>query len=283
MLELNNVKKAYGKKVVLDNINLSFDDPAGVYGILGRNGVGKTTLMGMITNAIVDYSGEITYQGQSVKDNSEALSAMIYVGGIINNSDGLLNGKITNVIKTYAKFYPNFDQAQADQLLERFNISKNAKFKTLSTGNKTLVQNIIGLAAHTSITILDEPTNGLDSVNRQIFFEYLMESYQTDPRLFILSTHLIQEVEPYLTHVIMLKATKVLLDTTLEEIQTQALRITQGPVENKNVIKKQTLGSQEIYDIYDHLSDEERQKIISAGGSIEQLGLQTLFNDWMEV
>ena len=282
MLKLMSVSKFYGKHQVLDNINLDFEDPSGVYGLLGRNGVGKTTLMKIISNMITVYQGQITLEGQPLKNNADQLEKVVCVGGQVSKENYTFQGKIKNLLAYYQLLYPNFNRELADEMLAKFKLNPKDKFKKLSTGNQTLVQNIMGLACRAQVTILDEPTNGLDSVNRRIFFRFMMEDLAEYPRMFILSTHLIQEVENYLTHVMILKDRRVLLKGALEGIQKKSFRITNYQPQNKNIIHEEKLGSMVQYDVFDNLSQEEQQAIEAAGGQIERLDLQTLFNNLVE-
>ena len=282
MLKLKNITKKYGKHVVLDGINIEFENPEGVYGVLGRNGVGKTTLMKIIFNMITNYDGEVEVNGQPAKNNDDVLQHIVYVGGEVNKYNGLFQGKIKDLLKAYSRMYDAFDREYAESMLESFDIKLKNKFMELSTGNKTLVQNTLGIATRAPITILDEPTNGLDSVHRQNFCRYLMEDYAEHPRLFMLSTHLIQEVENYLTDVVILKNAEVLIDDTLENIQLKAQTVKNARVENKQVIKETTLGSSIEQVIYDDLSDEDIAQIKANGGELEPLDLKSLFNALVE-
>lgn len=282
MLKLTNVSKTYGKQLVLDQISLDFDNPTGVYGILGRNGVGKTTLMKIIFNMITTYDGKIEVNGQPARNNGEVLKDIVYVGGEINKYNGLFDGKIKNIFKAYKMMYDAFDQEFAERMLASYGIKLKNRFGKLSTGNKTLVQNILGLATRAPITILDEPTNGLDSVNRQTFFRFMMEDYAEHPRLFMLSTHLIQEVENYLTDVVILKNAEVLIEDSLENIQLKAHVIANGHVDNKNIIKETSFGSRTEQIIYDELSQEEIAQVQASNGEVHPLDLQNLFNALVE-
>ena len=282
MLTLKNITKKYGKNLVLDGIAIDFNNPEGVYGILGRNGVGKTTLMKIIFNMITNYEGEVELNGTLVKNNNDQLKDILYVGGEINQYNSLFQGKITDVLKVYDLMYGTFDKKYAESLLENFDIKVKTKFSKLSMGNKTLVQNTLGLASRAPITILDEPTNGLDSVNRQNFFRYMMEDYAEYPRMFLLSTHLIQEIENYLTDVVILKDASVLLEDSLDTIQAKSYLVKNVRLENKNVIKETTFGSSIEQTIYDDLSNEDIQYIRNQGGAVESLNLQNLFNAFVE-
>lgn len=282
MLRLENVTKEYGKNLILEKINIVFDNPSGVYGILGRNGVGKTTLMQMIFNMVPNYDGHIYYQDQVIRDNQSLLENMVYVGGSIYENNGLFLGRISKLFKAYALVYPSFDLKFAENLCHQFNIPLKTKFRKLSTGNKTMIQNIIGLATRVPITILDEPTNGLDSVNRKKFFELLMEDYAEYPRMILISTHLIQEVENYLTHVVILKDTSVLIDEMIEDVQQKMIAIEDIRPNDKKILHTRKLGSKEIYYLFDTLTDEEKAAIVEAGGIISHYDLQTAFNYLVE-
>lgn len=257
MLKLKNITKKYGNHVVLNDITINFDNPEGVYGILGRNGVGKTTLMKIIFNMITRYQGQIELNGEITKNNDELLKNMVYSGGEVNKYNSFYQGKIKDLLKAYRMMYDSFDQGYAESMLDKYGISTKQKFSKLSTGNKTLVQNTIGLATRAPITILDEPTNGLDSVNRQTFFQFMMEDYADHPRLFMLSTHLIQEVENYLTDVVILKDSSILIADTLERIQLKSHLVSNYQLENKVVISETTFGSRSEQIIYDDLSDDD--------------------------
>lgn len=282
MLTVKNITKKYGKNLVLDGITIDFNNPEGVYGILGRNGVGKTTLMKIIFNMITNYEGDVEINGSPVKNNNDKLKDIMYVGGEINRYNSLFQGKIKYILKVYDLMYETFDRQYAESLLDNFDIKLKTKFSKLSTGNQTLVQNTLGLASRAPVTILDEPTNGLDSVNRQNFFHFMMEDYAKHPRMFMLSTHLIQEIENYLTDVVILKDAGVLIEDTLDNIQANSHLVKNARLENKNIIKETTFGLSVEQTIYDDLSNEEFQRIRSQGGEVESLDLQSLFNALVE-
>lgn len=282
MLKLKNITKKYGNHVVLNDITINFDNPEGVYGILGRNGVGKTTLMKIIFNMITRYQGQIELNGEITKNNDELLKNMVYSGGEVNKYNSFYQGKIKDLLKAYRMMYDSFDQDYAESMLDKYGISTKQKFSKLSTGNKTLVQNTIGLATRAPITILDEPTNGLDSVNRQTFFQFMMEDYADHPRLFMLSTHLIQEVENYLTDVVILKDSAILIADTLERIQLKSHLVSNYQLENKVVISETSFGSRSDQIIYDDLSDDDINTIKANGGEVKPINLQQLFNELMQ-
>lgn len=274
MLKLEQVTKRYGKQVVLQDICLDFTDKSGVYGLLGRNGVGKTTMMKIMTDMISQYQGQVK--------RDVGLDHLVFVSSDISMNNSIFQGKIKQLIRYYTNMYPSFAAAYANRLLSYFNLSPNSKIKKLSTGNKTLVYNILGLATREKVTLFDEPTNGLDSVNRQKFFDAMLEDYARYPRLIILSTHLIHEVESYLTHVIMLKDTAVLMDAKLEEVQAKAVHLVNAQLPDKRVLQERHMGSLVESYLFDTLSQEDMTSISNQGGKVGYYDLQMLFNYLVE-
>lgn len=274
MLKLEKISKKYGQKRVLQEIHLDFKDQTGVYGLLGRNGVGKTTMMKIITNMVANYEGRV--------NRDFDLSHIVFVSSDVAATNGLFQGKITKLMSYYTSLYPKFDEAYARELLARFGLDPQARIKKLSTGNKTLVYNILGLATREKVTIFDEPTNGLDSVNRQKFFEVMLDDYTQEPRLIILSTHLIQEIENYLTHVILLKDSMILMDDAIETIQAKTMLISNARIANKRALHERHMGSMTETFVFDTLSDEDIQAVTAQGGTVTYYDLQTLFNYLVE-
>ena len=133
MLKLKNITKKYGNHVVLNDITINFDNPEGVYGILGRNGVGKTTLMKIIFNMITRYQGQIELNGEITKNNDELLKNMVYSGGEVNKYNSFYQGKIKDLLKAYRMMYDSFDQGYAESMLDKYGISTKQKFSKLST------------------------------------------------------------------------------------------------------------------------------------------------------
>lgn len=278
MLKLDNVSKNYGKNQVLSDISLDFADENGIYGLLARNGAGKTTLMMMIANQISDYSGNILLNQNKVKENDEALNHILLFGTPIPDDNILFDGKLANTIQLYQEAVETFDGSLMQELMHSFDLDPKTKYGKLSSGNKTLFTNSLALASRTAVTLLDEPTNGLDSINRQLFFRKMMEDYSAHPRMFIVSTHLIAEVENYLTHAIMIGNQNVVLSEPIENIQEKAFRVTNFDIRAKNIVATENIAGITVTDIYDNLSTNERREIEIAGGKVDSLNLQDLFN-----
>lgn len=281
MLKLEKISKNFGNQSILSDITLEFSDNQGIYGLLGRNGVGKTTLMKMIANQISDYSGNIILNEKQVKENDDCLQDILLFGNPFDDNNPLFSDKLNRIISLYADTIETFDTTLMANLMDTFELDPKAKYKKLSSGKKTLFTNALALSSRVPITLLDEPTNGLDSINRKVFFREMMTDYEKQPRMFIISTHLIAEVENCLTHAIMLQHQAVILDESIVTIQEKSHRITNYPISNKHIIAQEDIAGIKVTDIYDSLSELDRHEIESAGGKVDSLNLQELFNDLM--
>ena len=169
-LECKNISKSYKDNKVLDNVSLNIEQGK-IYGLIGRNGVGKTTLMSIMTGQNPADSGEVTYNGQPVWENAEALSHICFSREINTKSLlGMNNQKVKEYLRLASIYYKNWDKDMAEELVKRFGIDKKKKVCNLSKGMLSMLTVIIGLASKAEITILDEPAAGLDVIVREEFY-----------------------------------------------------------------------------------------------------------------
>ncbi len=140
-----------------------------------------------------------------------------------------------------------------------------------------MVEIVIGMASRCPVTFFDEPSSGVDSISRYIFYTELMKDLEEHPRTIILSTHIIEEIENYLSDVIIIDSGKIVVHESLEEVQSQAFTVSGIKPVGKNIIAEQKLGGISIYHIYDTLKEDDIRVIENNGGKIERLPLQKLF------
>ncbi|GKQ43187.1 ABC transporter ATP-binding protein [Companilactobacillus sp. RD055328] len=213
-IQIIDINKSYGKKHVLKNINLTFEENK-IYGLLGRNGAGKSTLMNLISNREFPTNGEITLNGEVVTENEKALS-QIY----LSSEKSLFNhdAKIKRIFKTAESYYGSFNWKLAIEMIEKFDVDINSKFGKLSTGYSSITKLIIALCIPAKFIFLDEPILGLDANHRDLFYEFLIETYQEQPRTFVVATHIIEEMEKLFEHIIIIKDGMVIDDVDLDEL-----------------------------------------------------------------
>lgn len=188
MIELNNVCKQYSTASVIKNFNLKIEE-SGIYCLLGRNGAGKTTLLKSIAGYQNITSGSILINGKQITiDNME--TSVSYIDNFAKH----FNLPVKKLIQIAYELDYSFDYEFAMEMVDRFELDENKKFKKLSLGMKTMISTIICLASNKDVVLLDEPVLGFDAIMRAEFYDLLLESFERHPRIIIVSTHIIDEI-----------------------------------------------------------------------------------------
>jgi len=221
VLQVRDLTKSYGKFNAVDRISFTLEENR-IYGLLGRNGAGKTTVMNMITAQLFPTSGELKVFGEEPYENNRVLSRICFIKESQKYPE---NFRIEDVLATAAILYPNWDRGFAASLVEDFKLPIKRKMKKLSRGMLSSVGIIIGLASRAPLTIFDEPYLGLDAVARTLFYDRLMQDYTEYPRTIILSTHLIDEVSAMLEHVLVIDSGKLLLNEDADALRGRAYSV----------------------------------------------------------
>ena len=214
VLECKNLRKQYGKKIALKNIDLQI--PAGsIVGLLGPNGSGKTTLLKLAAGLLTPSSGEI--QACGFKPGVESKALVAYQPDKVYLNDWM---NVEQLIKMMMDFYPNFNKDKAYDMLKRLNIEPEQKLKTMSKGTKEKVQLILTMSRDVNLYILDEPIGGVDPAARDYILNTIINNYKEDATV-IISTHLINDVESVLNHIIFLKEGTVVRQGDVDDIREE--------------------------------------------------------------
>lgn len=215
MLEIKNLTYRYAgsKKEVFNNFNLTLEDDK-IYGLLGKNGTGKSTLLYLITGLLRNKCGSITYNGFDIKKNRADILKEMF---IVPEEFDLLSISLDSYVKMNEKFYPNFSRDVLKACLNDFELSEDINLKELSMGQKKKVYMSIALAANTNLLLMDEPTNGLDIPSKSQFRKVIANNMRSD-RSIIISTHQVHDVESLLDHILILDHSNLLLDASVTDI-----------------------------------------------------------------
>ena len=214
VLECKSLRKQYGKKIALKNIDLQI--PTGsIVGLLGPNGSGKTTLLKLAAGLLTPSSGEIIACGY--KPGVESKELVAYQPDKVYLNDWM---NVEQLIKMMVDFYPNFNKDKAYDMLKRLNIEPDQKLKTMSKGTKEKVQLILTMSREVNLYILDEPIGGVDPAARDYILNTIINNYKEDATV-IISTHLINDVEPVLNHIIFLKEGAVVRQGDVDDIREE--------------------------------------------------------------
>lgn len=278
LVEIERLTKRYGKRTVLDEISFSIE--AGkIYGLLGRNGAGKTTIMQLLTAQIFATSGEVRVFGETPYENKRVLRQVCFIR---ENQKYPELFRVADVLDISAVFFPHWDQAYASSLLADFQLPLKQRVKALSRGMLSSVGIIVGLASRAPLTIFDEPYLGLDAVNRGIFYNRLLEDYAEHPRTIILSTHLIDEVSRLLEHVIVIDRGRLILDKEADELRGQACTVVGAAAKvesftaDKNLIGREQFGGLVSATILGKVDASERAQATRYGLEFAPVSLQQL-------
>ena len=215
MIEGKGLTMRFGNNTALDGVDVCFGDNK-IYGLLGRNGAGKSTLLSVVTNRLLPTAGEVFIDGEPARENDRVLGRVYYMGEKTLLPD---TATVAQLFRWTGDFYPGFDGEYAGQLADTFGLPEKKKLKNLSTGYLTIAKLIAALASNAPYTLFDEPVLGLDANHREVFYRQLIESYSRQPRTILISTHLIEEVADIIEQVVIIKAGKILLDRSAEEVK----------------------------------------------------------------
>lgn len=224
-LKCENVGKIYGKKEVLKNVNLELEQGK-IYGLIGRNGVGKTTLLSIMSSQNPAGSGTVTLDGEKIWENEQCIDRICFSREISQMSGfGQNNLKIKDYMAAASIFYPKWNKKLAEELVEKFGLEPKKRINKLSKGMLSMVTIIIALASEAEYTFLDEPVAGLDVVARDQFYKLLLREYGKSGRTFVISTHIIEEASDIFEEVIMLDQGEILLKENTQELLERAYHV----------------------------------------------------------
>ena len=220
MLELNNIKKIYqGGKKALDGISLKLE-PGQIVGLFGENGAGKTTLMKCILN-LLKYDGTITLDGEPITPkNITRISFATSEHSFFPSLTAWAHREF------YAEHFPKFNPRRFDALMDFFELPKTKILRSFSTGQKNQFEVILAVSQGADYILMDEPFAGNDVFNREDFYKVLLGILEPHETI-LLSTHLLEEVEPIISRAILLHKGQVIGDTTTEELEEQSLGLMQ--------------------------------------------------------
>ncbi|MDO8383338.1 MAG: ABC transporter ATP-binding protein [Microbacterium sp.] len=278
VIEVQNLTKRYRDTVAVDDVSFTIEKDV-IYGLLGRNGAGKTTVMSMLTAQNFATSGHIRVFGEHPYENARVLRRMCFVRESQKYPDDALP---KHAFGTARLFFPNWDQDLAERLTDELQLPLNKTIKKLSRGQLSAVGVIIGLASRAEITFFDEPYLGLDAVARQIFYDRLIEDYTEHPRTVILSSHLIDEVSNLLERVLVIDRGRIVMDEDTDAVRDRAANIVGDSaavdafVAGREVIHRESLGRVSSITVLGALTADDRQRLAAAQLDVTPVSLQQL-------
>lgn len=213
MIKVNNLAFSYGKDQVLKNINLTLEDGK-IYGLLGENGVGKTTLLTLLCGLKKTQVGSIDADGANPYDREPSLLEQMFY---LPDDVAPIYDKAYSWAKSRGKFWSNFSLDKFVEIMNVFENDVNQKLSAMSTGQLKKTYISFALACSTKYLFLDEPTNGLDIPSKSQFRSSILK-YTSEDSTIVISTHQVRDLENVIDPIIILDRQDVLLNASLEEI-----------------------------------------------------------------
>lgn len=259
----------------------SFEVSGGaICALLGRNGAGKTTLMSTLAAYRRPTSGTVRIGGHEPYERLETTSqvALVVAGGPRDGSSS-----VADVLEVGALLRPRWDGAYARRLLDRFGLAPTDQLDQLSTGMRSAVSVVAGLAARAPLTMFDEPHLGMDAPARYAFYDELLADYVEHPRTVLLSTHLIDEIASLVEDVVILDRGRVVEHRPVEALRAMGAELT-GPAEavdglvaGRRVLSDRSLGRTRSVVVFDVLDEATTRAADHAGVDVGPIPLQDLF------
>jgi len=233
MVKVSNISYKYvgQKEQVFENFSLNLKEN-NVYGLLGKNGTGKSTLLYLISGLLRPQKGTVSFDGVETKNRLPETLREIF---IVPEEFDLPSMSLEEYVKINEPFYPRFSHEVLAACLKDFELTTDLKLNTLSMGQKKKVFMSFAMATNTKLLLMDEPTNGLDIPSKSQFRKVVAQ-YMTEDRTLIISTHQVHDVEQLLDHILILSQRELLFDACVADITDKYVFEYRTPQEMDDVL-----------------------------------------------
>lgn len=214
LLECKHLYKDYGDKKVLKDINLTISRGK-IIGLLGKNGMGKTTLIKLINDLLVPTKGQILVNGKEIGIESKNIISYLPEKTYLDKSM-----TVKEILTFFEEFYSNFDIQKAKKLIKDLDLDLNSKISKMSKGMQEKLQLVLVMSRRADLYILDEPLGGVDPATRDYILDTILSNFNEDASV-IISTHLIADIERILDEVIFIDKGKIILTSDTDELRNK--------------------------------------------------------------
>jgi len=261
-IEARALRKTYGATVALDGVNLRVEEGR-IVGLIGPNGAGKTTALNAILG-LIPYQGELRVLGRDPwAQRNQLMRDVCFIADVAVLPRWI---RVSDALDYVAGVHPRFDRAKAKTFLAKTSIRLTNKVKELSKGMVTQLHLALVMAIDARLLVLDEPTLGLDLLFRKQFYDSLLSDYFDRNRTIVVTTHQVEEIEHVLTDLVFIDRGRIVLNATMEEIETRYVELVVRPERIaaaralKPINERQVLGGNIL--LFDHV---ERQQLAALG------------------
>ena len=215
MISIKDLDFYYRKKAqIFKNLNLQLQEGK-IYGLLGKNGTGKSTLLKLISGVLFPTEGELTINGVTASDRNASVLEDIF---FLSENYETPNILIKDYIRANAPFFKKFDIQKFAEILHLFEVDYDSKLNNLSFGQRKKVLIAFGMATNARYLLLDEPTNGLDIPSKSQFRKVLLSGFRDD-QIMIISTHQVRDLNQLIESVIVIEEGRIIFNQHLNKIE----------------------------------------------------------------
>ena len=257
MIKINNLGFSYAENVVLKDITMTLEE-GHIYGLLGENGVGKTTLLTLLSGLKKPKAGKIEIDGKAPFDRQPSLLTDIYY---LSDEVAESNMKAVDYAKNYCRFWEGFDFEKFMEIMKILENDPQQKMNQMSFGQLKKAHIAFALACNTKYLFMDEPTNGLDIPSKAQFRKALLK-YTREEATVLISTHQVRDLENVIDPIIILDKQQVLLNATIQEISEKLYFDYSGEAVPAALYREMTPGG--CIQVLPNLSKEESKVNIEA-------------------
>jgi ABC-2 type transport system ATP-binding protein len=269
--------------IALDGATCVF--PAGaITGLLGRNGAGKTSMLGLLAGFRRPTAGTVHVGPEGYEQDPWENPAIVSGVQLVRESGDVMNEeKVGATLKQYAAQRPEWDADYAARLLDLFEVDPRKSPAALSRGKRSALGATIGLASRAPLTIFDEVYLGMDAPTRYAFYDELLKDYAEHPRTIILSSHLVEESERLFEHVVVVDRGRVLLAEPADDMRARGTSLTGSAAAvdrlaaGHRVLHRQELGPTVMVTVEGSLTEREEAEAADSGVQAGAVPLQDLF------
>lgn len=215
MISIDNITFRYPgtRRNIFENLSLELKEN-NIYGLLGKNGIGKSTMLYLISGLLRPNAGRITVDGQDTRMRSVSMLSEMF---IVPEEFELPSTTLDEYVRINAQFYPRFSRDVLESCLNDFELSPALRLGALSMGQKKKVFMSFALATNTKLLLMDEPTNGLDIPSKSQFRKVVANN-MADDRTLVVSTHQVHDIESLLDHIVIFDHKGIALDASVADV-----------------------------------------------------------------
>jgi ABC-2 type transport system ATP-binding protein len=252
MLNIRHVVKKFDDVIALDDVNMTVRDGS-IYGLVGTNGAGKTTILKLIAGVLKSDSGFIGVEGRPVYDSPEEKSRIAFIPDDLSFFGRY---RVNEAARYIAGYYPSWDKGVFEDVVKEFDLPRNRRISGFSKGMQKQTVFALALAALPDYLVLDEPIDGLDPIVRRVIWKYIVGASADRGMTTIVSSHNLREMEGFCDSIGIIDRGRMALERDLDELKSDLHKLQisfgshvkppEGAYGTLRVLSRQTIGSVDV-------------------------------------